>query len=106
MNISLVLSPSTLSRLELLSRYKGVSVSQLAHELIEEGLRAAVSALPPRVVDAIETIISGAGNMAMPPDNANGVLVEYEAARLRFLKKKIEPLQPRDRLRIKVPGVG
>jgi hypothetical protein len=105
MNLLVVVPPSRLDRLELLSRYRGISVSELAWELLDQGLHAALSALPPKVLDAIDTLVSGADQEPKLTDNSNAV-VEYEAARLRFVKKKIDPMHSHDTLRIKVPGAG
>lgn len=94
-----------MDRLDLLARYRGQSVADVAREVLDTGLRATFSTLPDNVATAIETLAPARPSQAARPSTTNGV-VEYEAARLRFLKKRIDPMHPHDMLRIKVPGQG
>jgi len=92
-------------RLDLLARYRGQSTADATRDVLAAGLEAIFETLPPNVAAAIETLTPNSPPQTAGANTSNG-LVEYQAARLRFLKKKIDPMQPNDLLRIKVPGEG
>jgi len=106
-HLSLRISPALSNRLDLLSKYRGMPLPALAEELLAKACQVAVAELPPEISQAIETLASETASQRTAR-SANGAdtLVEYTAARLRFLKSRIEKLQPGGKLRIRVPGQG
>jgi hypothetical protein len=95
------------NRLELLSKYRGTSPLTLGEELMAQAVQSAIDQLPAEVAQAIETLASQTANhQNVEATEGAGNLVEYTAARLRFVRSRIEELQPAGTVRITVPGYG
>ncbi len=107
--LTLRLTPVLEAKLELLSRHKRVSVAAYAEELLRKGVQYQLTELPVEVAQAMETLASEAMKQSA---DANGTgsheaaVVEYEAARLRFVKSRIDKLPVGGRLRIRVKSHG
>jgi hypothetical protein len=95
------------NRLDLLSKYRGTSPLTLAEELLVKAVQSAVDELPTEIAQAIETLASETINHRNA-ESVNGAckVVEYTAARLRFVRSRIEELPPDGLLRIRVPSHG
>ena len=105
--MTLHLSNLLSNRLELLSKYRGTSPPPLAEQLLVKAVQSAIDELPGEIAKAIETLAAETANHRTAESvNGAGELVEYTAARLRFVKSRIEELQPRGILRIRVPSHG
>jgi hypothetical protein len=95
------------NRLELLSKYGATSPQPLAEQLLAKAVQSAIDGLPIEIAKAIETLAAETANRrSTEAVSGVGKLVEYTAARLRFVKSRIEELQPGGLLRIRVPGHG
>jgi hypothetical protein len=95
-----------LDRLDLLGRYRGQSTADVTRDVLDAGLRVTFETLSANVAAAIKTLAPDSAPQEAGASNATDRVVEYDAARLRFLKKRIEPMRPNDLLRIKVTGEG
>ena len=105
MNVPIPVPKHYIDRLDLLGRYRGQSTADVTRDVLDAGLRTIFETLPPNVAAAIETLAPNSAPQEAGPDGP-GRVVEYEAARLRFLRKRIDPMRPNDMVRIKVPGEG
>jgi hypothetical protein len=93
-------------RLELLSKFRGKPPADLAEELLAKAVQSAIDESPTGVAQAIETLASEADRNTRSSVNGAGQLVEYTSPRLRFIRRRIEELQPGGVLRIHVPSHG
>jgi hypothetical protein len=106
--LSVRVTPIDRTKIELLSRYKGISNDRFAEELLRVGIEREVATLPGDVARAIETLATETAklNTDTPSDHGSLSLVEYKASRLRFVKSRVDELLPGGKLRIVVPDEG
>jgi hypothetical protein len=72
-----------------------------------QAVQSAIDELPIEIAKAIETLAAETANQRNTESRSGVVkMVEYTAARLRFVRSRIEELQPGGLLRIHVPSQG